>query len=100
MPLPDGMTEKEGKTIVVYRLESDGSLTRCDTTVCNGKVTFKTNHFSTFILAEQDTSAVAPDTSDAGTNRVLFALAMFLLGGCAVKNSLITVSKKIPFSIL
>ena len=35
VPMPANITVKEGKAIVVYRLEDDGTLTRCDTTVEN-----------------------------------------------------------------
>ena len=57
---------------VVYRVEDDGTLTLCETTVVNGVIRFKTNHFSTYILAKEKvvtkpTETVAPTTTPAST---------------------------------
>ena len=57
---------------VVYRVEDDGTLTLCETTVVNGVIKFKTNHFSTYILAKEKvvtkpTETVAPTTTPAST---------------------------------
>lgn len=86
VPMPANITVKEGKAIVVYRLEDDGTLTRCDTTVDNGVITFKTNHFSTYIVAEEDVTAVtSPKTEDvsAGIN-LIFCMGILLAGAAAV----------------
>lgn len=86
VPMPANITVKEGKAIVVYRLEDDGTLTRCDTTVENGVITFKTNHFSTYIVAEEDVTAVtSPKTEDvsAGIN-LIFCMGILLAGAAAV----------------
>lgn len=86
VPMPANITVKEGKAIVVYRLEDDGTLTRCDTTVENGVITFKTNHFSTYIVAEEDVTAVtSPKTEDvsAGIN-LIFCMGTLLAGAAAV----------------
>lgn len=86
VPMPANITVKEGKAIVVYRLEDDGTLTRCDTTVENGVITFKTNHFSTYIVAEEDITAVtSPKTEDvsAGIN-LIFCMGILLAGAAAV----------------
>ena len=86
VPMPANITVKEGKAIVVYRLEDDGTLTRCDTTVENGVITFKTNHFSTYIVAEEDVIAVtSPKTEDvsAGIN-LIFCMGILLAGAAAV----------------
>lgn len=86
VPMPANITVKEGKAIVVYRLEDDGTLTRCDTTVENGVITFKTNHFSTYIVAEEDVTAVtSPKTEDvsAGIN-LIFCMGILLVGAAAV----------------
>lgn len=64
LPMPEDFKVSEGKTAMVYRLGEDGSLIECDTTVEDGMLTFSTNHFSTFILAEKE--AVVPQTGDAG----------------------------------
>ena len=86
VPMPANITVKEGKAIVVYRLEDDGTLTRCDTTVENGVITFKTNHFSTYIVAEEDVTAVtSPKTEDisAGINLIL-CMGILLTGAAAI----------------
>ena len=86
VPMPANITVKEGKAIVVYRLEDDGTLTRCDTTVENDVITFKTNHFSTYIVAEEDVTAVtSPKTEDisAGINLIL-CMGILLTGAAAI----------------
>lgn len=52
---------------VVYRVEDEGTLTLCETTVVNGVIKFKTNHFSTYILAKEKTETVTPPTTPAST---------------------------------
>jgi LPXTG-motif cell wall-anchored protein len=68
IPVPSNINVNSGKAIVVYRLEDDGSLTRCQTTVENGVITFLTNHFSTYIVAEEDASANTDNGQDAVTS--------------------------------
>jgi len=86
VPMPANITVKEGKAIVVYRLEDDGTLTRCDTTVENGVITFTTNHFSTYIVAEEDVAAVtSPKTEDASAGiNLIFCMGILLAGAAAV----------------
>ena len=81
LPTPAGFTVEDGKQIVVYRLAEDGKLIKCNTVVSNGIVTFETNHFSTFIISQEEISGV-PQTSD---NMAGFAIAgvMILLAGAA-----------------
>lgn len=56
--IPSSITLEEGKTIVVYRYEDNGTLTKCATVVDENFVTFATNHFSFYVLVEQDASSV------------------------------------------
>ena len=52
----------------------------------NGVITFKTNHFSTYIVAEEDVTAVtSPKTEDvsAGIN-LIFCMGILLAGAAAV----------------
>lgn len=70
MPIPEGI---DGARAVVYRLEDDGSLTKCSVTVGNGYLTFKTNHFSTFVIAE-DANAVVKTGDDTPLGLWLFLL--------------------------
>jgi len=57
LPIPASITLDEGKTIVMYRYEANGTLTRCDTVVDGNMVTFATNHFSLYVMVEQDATA-------------------------------------------
>lgn len=86
MPIPAGLNVKDGQRLVVYRVESDGSLTRLNATVNGDKITFKTNHFSTYVFAVQNASAVAPTTGDTNANIILAALLMLLIGAAIVAN--------------
>ncbi len=80
LPIPAGLSVGEGQTLVVYRMEDDGSLTRLKTTVADGKVTFVTNHFSTYVFAVQNTSAIAPTTGDTNANRIFVAMMLLVIG--------------------
>lgn len=51
--VPEGFTVSASKTIGVYRLEDDGTLTKCASDVVDGKLSFSTNHFSTYIFVEE-----------------------------------------------
>lgn len=84
LPIPADLSIGEGQTLVVYRMEDDGSLTRLSTTVADGKVTFITNHFSTYIFAVQNTSAIAPTTGDTNANRILLAMLLLVLGSAVL----------------
>lgn len=86
VPMPANITVKEGKAIVVYRLEDDGTLTRCDTTVENGVITFTTNHFSTYIVAEEDVAAVtSPKTEDnSGSLSFMLCICVLCAGAAAI----------------
>lgn len=53
LPVPEGFTVSASKTIGVYRLEDDGTLTKCASDVVDGKLSFSTNHFSTYIFVEE-----------------------------------------------
>lgn len=75
-------TLKTGNTLKVYRVDGE-KLVECPTTVADGKVTFETDHFSTYVFVEL---AKVPATGDS-TNIGLFVAT--LLAGVA----LVVVSK-------
>lgn len=54
MDIPESIKLTNDSVLAVYRLENDGTLTRCAATMNNGKVTFITDHFSTYILIENE----------------------------------------------
>ncbi len=81
LPIPEGLSASNGKMLVVYRVEDDGTLTKCDTATKDGYLTFATNHFSTYVIVEQ-TGAVSPKTGEGSA--VLWAImAVIVAGVCA-----------------
>ena len=79
VPMPAGIELDANETIRVYRVEN-GILYKCDTAVANGQVVFATNHFSTYVLVEQNI-ALSPKTGDVSMMPVV---AMILAMGAAV----------------
>lgn len=59
-------TMAENSTLKVYRVDN-GTLVNCPATVSNGKVTFETDHFSTYIFAEETITVVAPQPTPQPT---------------------------------
>ena len=53
-------TMAENSTLKVYRVDN-GTLVNCPATVSNGKITFETDHFSTYIFVEKTATVVAPE---------------------------------------
>jgi hypothetical protein len=84
LPVPANLTIPAGKDLVVYRCEDDGRLTKCDTTVANGTVTFSTDHFSTYIFAVTDASSTTSSSPKTGeTSTMVLLLAIATVGACA-----------------
>ena len=72
LPVPEGFTVSSTTTIAVYRLEDDGTLTKCTSTVVDGKLSFSTDHFSTYVFVEETVAAQVepeqkPDPAEADT---------------------------------
>ena len=73
------------KKVAVYRVGDDNKLVSCGTAdVANGKLTFTTNHFSTYVFAD---ATPATNTGDA-------APIVFMLAVAAVAASMVIASKK------
>lgn len=88
LPIPAGLSVNNEKTLVVYRLEADGTLTKCDTNVENGYITFATNHFSTYIIAEQSLvkeQISSPKTGDTYVPVVCFMSMLLSIGMLVLK---------------
>ena len=81
IPVPTDIEVSAGNVLAVYRVNDDGSFTNCNATVVNGEITFRTDHFSTFVIVEQAKTAVAPQTGDNSMPGVYF---LVLLAGFAV----------------
>lgn len=90
LPIPEGFSSSNGKLLMVYRVEDDGTLTKCTTATANGYLTFATNHFSTYVLVEQ-TGAVSPKTGDASVAfpLVFASMAVVICGICFAKNKVL-----------
>ena len=68
LPVPEGFTVSKEKTIGVYRLEDDGTLTKCSSDVVDGKLSFSTNHFSTYIFVEENVANENVTTDNKGND--------------------------------
>lgn len=63
-PLPENMSAEN--SLQIYRLEEDGTLTACETTVSPYDVSFTTNHLSTYILVEAAAEENAGNENQGG----------------------------------
>lgn len=70
----------KGYTVKVYRVDGD-KLTECASTVKDGKITFETDHFSTYVFTEE---ATVPDTGDSSNVHIL---AVIFMAGCVILAS-------------
>lgn len=59
IPVPQGYNTSK---ILVYRIADNGEKTKYDVTVKDNYITFETNHFSTYVVAEEKTETVTPST--------------------------------------
>lgn len=67
LPIPSGFDLT--KTIAVFRVETDGSLTKLDTQIVNGKCVFETIHFSTYVIGQvAAVETTTPTKTDTVTN--------------------------------
>lgn len=83
MPVPAGMKAENGKTVAVYRVEANGTLTYCTATIKDGMLTFSTDRMGTFVVAQQEASAVkGAKTSDTGM--IPLAILVLVLGVAVV----------------
>lgn len=69
--LPEDFQLADGKLPMMYRLEENGTLTRCDTKLTNGWLTFQTNHFSTYILAGVNENEMEPKQNAVNTDSAM-----------------------------
>ena len=66
IPVPEGYNTSK---IVVYRIAEDGTKTKYDTIIDNGYITFETDHFSNYVVAEEKTKAVETPISSIADNK-------------------------------
>lgn len=68
--------------IAVYRLSEDGtSYTKLDSKVVNGKVVFETDHFSTYMIAEEKSTISDVDTGDRSVSGIIFFVVILTIAG-------------------
>jgi hypothetical protein len=92
LPIPEGLNAAAGNVLVVYRVNDDGTITRCDTATANGFLTFATDHFSTYAIVEESASGAAsagtqttsPKTEDNGMTMAFMVIAVMSLASAAV----------------
>lgn len=60
---PADLVIGEGQQLVVYRLEDNGTLTKCECAVDDSYVSFLTNHFSTYIFSVEDVTTATNNTT-------------------------------------
>lgn len=83
IPVPSALAK--AKKVAVYRVGDDNKLVSCGTAdVADGKLTFTTNHFSTYVFAD---ATPATNTGDA-------APIVFMLAVAAVAAGMVIASKK------
>lgn len=82
LPIPEGLSVSDGKRLVVYRIEDDGTLTRCETATRDGYLTFATNHFSTYVIVEE-AAVTSPKTGDRNIG-FLWGVAAVICGMCFI----------------
>ena len=72
IPVPSALAK--AKKVAVYRVGDDNKLVSCGTAdVANGKLTFTTNHFSTYVFAD---ATPATNTGDVAPVVVMLVVAM------------------------
>ena len=84
IPVPTALAKST--KVAVYRVGDDNKLVSCGTAdVANGKITFTTNHFSTYVFADASVSGTKP--GDAAPIVLMLAVA-------AVAAGMVVASKK------
>jgi hypothetical protein len=90
LPIPAGLTPATGNILVVYRIGDDGTMTKCDTAIADGFLTFATDHFSTFAIVEQKATATvkssastSPKTDESNVDMMLYVVAAIAIAGAA-----------------
>lgn len=75
--IPSGF---DASRVAVYRLSTDGkSYTKLSSSVSGGKVTFETDHFSTYMIVQESAEAVAVKAPVTGDNAPVALLVFVLL---------------------
>ena len=82
----------DSEKISVYRIEEDGTYTKMESEVVDGKVTFVTDHFSTYVITEDKDTALNP--KDPVVTGDTAPVALYVVVAFAALATLFVVSKK------
>ena len=89
------------KQLAIYRMEENGTFTELPSTVKDGKISFETDHFSTYIVAEKIKASEAAtggknetaqgseatgDNSNTVTYRILLCMSMVVITAAVLAN--------------
>lgn len=85
-------TGYDSEKISVYRIEEDGTYTKMESEVVDGKVTFVTDHFSTYVITEDKDTALNP--KDPVVTGDTAPVALYVVVAFAALATLFVVSKK------
>lgn len=82
IPVPDGYNKD---SLTVYYVTDDGSKTELPCTIEEDVVTFETDHFSLYVLAEKENTQSAVTSPQTGDNAyILLWLTLLAVGGCGL----------------
>ena len=90
IPVPESLKNKE---LIACYISDNGEKQVHETVVENGIVTFETNHFSTYVIAEK-TKDVTPDTGSQNNLFVILAIGMLAIFGITLVNRVEKVNVK------
>ncbi len=81
--LPEG---KEGKDFYVAYVADDGTVTAMPTTYADGKLTFETTHFSSYVVVDKSAAAeAAPSSPQTGdSSHILLFTALMVMSAAAL----------------
>ncbi len=87
IPVPDAL---KGKTVYVYRAESNGTYTKMNTKVEGDLITFTTDHFSKYLITDEVIKGATEENPKTGIPATAFAMAAIALASAGI----IVVSRK------
>ncbi len=79
-----------GNTIKVYRVNGD-ELVECSSSVSDGRLTFETDHFSTYVFVEQPIAKTSPEMGDVDITLYLslLAIAFVMMAGVILHKKIV-----------
>lgn len=87
IPVPEAL---KGKTVYVYRAESNGTYTKMNTKVEGDLITFTTDHFSKYLITDEVIKGATEENPKTGIPETAVAMAAVAIAGAGI----IVVSRK------